>query len=107
MSDTNFTTIVNLGRNPLESNVGGSAGYSSSAVEKKQTSGETSQAALTSQSGQVQHSMKDVELKFVQDKDTNKMMVFVVDKTSKHVLRSIPPEELDKLSAGDLMEIVA
>jgi uncharacterized FlaG/YvyC family protein len=107
MGDTNLAAVVNLGRNIAESGARQSAGHSSSVFEKKQVVSETAQPLQTSQASQAQNSMKDVELKFVQDKATNKMMVFIVDKASQHVLRSIPPEELEKLSAGDLMEIAA
>lgn len=55
----------------------------------------------------VENSLKDVELKFVPDQNTKEITVFVVDKTSKNVLRSIPPEEIEKMSAGDLLEIIA
>jgi uncharacterized FlaG/YvyC family protein len=48
-----------------------------------------------------------VELKFVKDKETNKITVFVVDKVSKHVLRSIPPEDFEKMKTGELLEISA
>lgn len=53
------------------------------------------------------NSLKDVELKFVPDVSTNEVTVFVVDRTSKSVLRTIPPEELKKLDSGDLLKITA
>lgn len=51
--------------------------------------------------------LRDVELKFVRDDDSNQMTVYVVDKTTKNVLRSIPPEDIGKLNAGDLLELTA
>lgn len=51
--------------------------------------------------------IRDVELRFVRDDKTNQLTVYVVDKTSKNVLRSIPPEDIGKLEAGDLLELTA
>lgn len=53
------------------------------------------------------YSLSDVVLKFMVDKETNDLTVFVVDKVSKRVLRSIPPDELNKLDSGQLLEILA
>jgi hypothetical protein len=52
-------------------------------------------------------SRSDVCLKFRVDKDTNAITVFVVDRASDRVLRCIPPDELQKLNAGDLVKLVA
>jgi uncharacterized FlaG/YvyC family protein len=71
------------------------------------------QAPEVSESQQVEHSLqrgyslKDVALKFEVDNNTDELTIFVVDKTNKSVLRTIPPEELEKLNAGDLLEIAA
>lgn len=51
--------------------------------------------------------LADVTLKFQVDEATSDVTVFVVDKTSKRVLRTIPPEELDKLNSGDLLHLFA
>jgi uncharacterized FlaG/YvyC family protein len=39
------------------------------------------------------------------DRQTKHITVFIVDRESKRVLRSIPPEELNKLQPGDLVEM--
>ena len=49
----------------------------------------------------------DVSLHFKVDDKTNDVTVFVVDKASKKVLRSIPASELAKLGAGDLLKLTA
>lgn len=54
-----------------------------------------------------QAKMADVSLKFQVDEETSDVTVFVVDKTSQRVLRTIPPEELDKLNSGDLLQLFA
>jgi hypothetical protein len=47
----------------------------------------------------------DVAVRFRVDRQTNDVTVFIVDRVSKRVLRSIPPEEVGKLQAGDLFEL--
>lgn len=56
---------------------------------------------------QVANTLKEVELKFVPDEESNQITVYVVDKESRNILRSIPPEEIGKLDAGDLLELAA
>lgn len=50
-------------------------------------------------------SNQDVHLKFQVDSDTNEITILILDRESKQVLRTIPPEELSKLRAGDLFEL--
>ena len=52
-------------------------------------------------------SMADVSLRFRVDEKTKNITVYIVDRESKRVLRSIPPEELNKLQAGDLLQLFA
>jgi len=49
----------------------------------------------------------NVSIHFRVDEETNELTVFVVDQTSKRVLRSIPASELQKLQAGDLLRLTA
>lgn len=53
------------------------------------------------------YSLNEVSLKFSFNQDTDELTVFVVDKTSSKVIRTIPPEEITKLDIGDLLEIAA
>ena len=41
------------------------------------------------------------------DAKTHNITVFIVDRQTRRVLRSIPPEELNKLQTGDLLELTA
>lgn len=52
-------------------------------------------------------SMANISLKFKIDEETRNITVYVIDRESKRVLRSIPPEEMNKLQAGDLVELLA
>jgi len=49
----------------------------------------------------------NVSLQFRVDDKTNDVTVFVVDRQSKKVIRSIPSSELSKLQAGDLLKLTA
>ncbi len=49
----------------------------------------------------------DIQLKFQVNEETKQVTVYVVDRASKRVIRSIPPDELNNLQAGDLVELLA
>jgi hypothetical protein len=49
----------------------------------------------------------DVSIHFRVDEETKDLTVFVVDRKSKRVIRSIPANELSKLQAGDLLKLTA
>ena len=49
----------------------------------------------------------DILLKFRVDEKTNDITVFVIDRASKQVVRTIPPDEVTKLRAGDLIKLLA
>jgi uncharacterized FlaG/YvyC family protein len=51
--------------------------------------------------------MTDSYLKFKVDPKTNSITVYVLDRTTKKILRTIPPEELGKMASGDLLELFA
>ncbi len=51
--------------------------------------------------------MADVILKFKVNEGTRSITLYVIDRESKRVLRSIPPEEMNKLQAGDILELLA
>lgn len=53
------------------------------------------------------NTLKEIELRFVPDDNSNQITVYVVDKASKSVLRSIPPEDIGKLEAGELLQLSA
>ncbi len=52
-------------------------------------------------------SVGDIQLKFQVNDETKQVTVYVVDRESKRVIRSIPPDELNNLQAGDLVELLA
>lgn len=49
----------------------------------------------------------DVVLRFNVDRETHEVTVYIMDRASRQVLRTIPPDELSKLKAGDLLELMA
>jgi len=66
----------------------------------------TAQPAATNQSFPLNNSSA-VSIHFRVDEKTKDVTVFVVDRKSKKVLRTIPASELSKLSAGDLLKLTA
>lgn len=48
-----------------------------------------------------------ISLHFQVDEDTQELTVYVVDRQTKRVLRTIPSGELQKLKAGDLLKLTA
>lgn len=48
---------------------------------------------------------KDVSLKFRIDAKTNDVTILVLDRANQKVVRTIPPEELNKLDPGELLEM--
>jgi uncharacterized FlaG/YvyC family protein len=51
--------------------------------------------------------LSNVSIYFRTDNKTSEVTIFVVDRDSKRVLRSIPASELQKLQAGDLLKLTA
>jgi uncharacterized FlaG/YvyC family protein len=49
----------------------------------------------------------NISIHFRIDDQTQAVTVFVVDRATKQVLRSIPASELHKLKAGDLLQLTA
>jgi uncharacterized FlaG/YvyC family protein len=47
----------------------------------------------------------DVSIRFRIDAETDQLTVFVIDRASRRVLRSIPASEFYKLQAGDLFKL--
>jgi uncharacterized FlaG/YvyC family protein len=52
-------------------------------------------------------SPSNVSIHFRLNEETNELTVFVVDRQTKRVLRSIPTSELQKLQAGELLKLTA
>lgn len=49
----------------------------------------------------------NIRLHFKIDPQTDDVTVYMVDTSSRRVIRTIPPEELQKLNEGDLIELLA
>jgi len=49
--------------------------------------------------------LTNISLKFQVNASTNDVTILVLDKESKEVIRTIPPEELQNLREGDLFEL--
>ncbi len=51
--------------------------------------------------------LANISIHFQVDERSNELTVFVIDRASRRVIRSIPASELDKLQAGDLLKLTA
>jgi uncharacterized FlaG/YvyC family protein len=47
----------------------------------------------------------DLTLKFKIDEETNDVTIVMVDRETRKVVRTIPPEEMTKLDPGELIEL--
>jgi hypothetical protein len=47
----------------------------------------------------------NISLHFKVDSETNQITVMILDKATRRVLRTIPPDEVTKLQAGDLLSL--
>ncbi len=47
----------------------------------------------------------EIALRFQVDPQTHEVTVFVLDKTHRHVIRTIPPEEMARLRAGEIIDL--
>jgi len=52
-------------------------------------------------------SLGNVSIHFRMDEKTNEVTIFLVDRSTKKVLRSIPSSELQKLQISDLLNLTA
>jgi uncharacterized FlaG/YvyC family protein len=53
------------------------------------------------------NSLENISLHFRVDDETNNVTIFLVDRKSHKVLRSIPAAELQKMQIGDLLKLTA
>jgi uncharacterized FlaG/YvyC family protein len=51
------------------------------------------------------NSLENVSIHFRVDDETNNVTIFLVDRQSKKVLRSIPSSELQKMQIGDILKL--
>ncbi|MBL8097138.1 MAG: flagellar protein FlaG [Anaerolineales bacterium] len=50
---------------------------------------------------------RNLALRFRIDPDTHDVTVLLVDQATKRIVRSVPPEDLQKLNNGDLVHLLA
>jgi len=71
-------------------------------TETKATKAETS-----SPETKVANPLGNFSLEFQVDDTTNDVTVYILDRNSHEVVRTIPPEELNNLNPGDLLSLFA
>ncbi len=50
-------------------------------------------------------SVPDIRVKFKIDDKTNDITILILDRSTQKVIRAIPPQELNKLDPGELLEL--
>ncbi len=80
-----------------------------SSVEGKELSRATETKANEETSPEMNaiNPLADFSLEFQVDESTKDVTVFILDRTSHEVVRTIPPEELNNLNPGDLLQLFA
>ncbi len=61
----------------------------------------------TSAEGNVVNPLSDFTLEFQVDESSKDVTVYILDRASHEVVRTIPPEELNNLNPGDLLQLFA
>lgn len=67
---------------------------------------EESPKQLESESEQTR-GLSNISIHFQVDDESKELTVFVIDRDSRRVIRSIPASEFSKLQAGDLLKLTA
>lgn len=68
---------------------------------------EQAQAAERKTETPTEVAARNLALRFRIDPDTHDVTVLLVDQATKKVVRSVPPEALQKLNSGDLVHLLA
>jgi uncharacterized FlaG/YvyC family protein len=55
--------------------------------------------------GKQPNPFNDISLQFKVDPKTEKVTILILDRASDKVVRSIPPEDIDKMSPGEIMQL--
>lgn len=53
------------------------------------------------------NSLVDISLKFQVDAETQDVTILILDRASRRVVRTIPPEEMSSLDPGELLQLFA
>jgi uncharacterized FlaG/YvyC family protein len=107
MNDTSIKPINGIQRSdgsalskaltPVQTETTGQVRSSSASQEKLQIKTKAEESQI--------NGLDNVSIHFRVDDKTNNVTVFLVDRKSKKVLRSIPASELQKLQIGDLLKL--
>ena len=62
-------------------------------------------SAVEQKSAKTANPMTDVSLKFRVDAKTNEVSILILDRASHKVLRTIPPDEMNRMNPGELLEL--
>ena len=116
--------VTNLGRVELDLNARRSqqaakgdpavrAAQERAAQAAENPTGVAEQAARTQKTGQEQaqqkpvNPMTDLSLKFQVDAETRDVTILLLDRATRKVVRTIPPDEMQKIDPGELLSLFA
>jgi uncharacterized FlaG/YvyC family protein len=93
----------------VASYVKASSSEKTSNIESKEPARTTEAKAKaeTSPEANVINPLADFTLEFQVDESSKDVTVYILDRTSHEVVRTIPPEELNNLNPGDLLQLFA
>jgi uncharacterized FlaG/YvyC family protein len=103
MSNDSINSISPVVQDP-RSAVQAAASRSETAKPELQPKNAAVEPVVTEEQGKVSKN-PDVQMMFQVDEKTKDLTVFILDRSSKEVIRTIPPDEVNKLKAGDLVSL--
>ncbi|MFZ5808685.1 MAG: flagellar protein FlaG [Chloroflexota bacterium] len=114
----NVTTQVGSAGNVLPANLGRveyaqAAQVAAARPEKVEGSGAPREESRSKETGGVKVDAKasrplgDVSLKFEIDNQTHDVTILILDKASRQVVRTIPPDEMARMDPGELLQLFA
>ncbi len=62
-------------------------------------------SAVQEKAAKAANPLSDVSLKFRVDAKTNEVSILILDRASRKVLRTIPPDEMKRMDPGELLEL--
>ena len=107
--------VVDVVRSTLRTDTRPLEGTPSSSSVDKDAAAQTTGAKTETEHAQAQERKaeqaaeveRNLALRFRVAPDTHAVTVLLVDQTTKRIVRSVPPEDLQKLNSGDLVHLLA
>ncbi len=76
-------------------------------VENQAKPSEAKPAEAKPEKASGQNPMVDISLKFQVDPQTNDVTILILNRASRQVVRTIPPEDMSKMGPGEILQLFA